>query len=172
MKEHKEETHGGKRIGSGRKPLEPHELSQFRRTAKIQVENSILGALGKIFNSHLAEAVGTMVMVEKITVNDITTWTKVWNEERILKLLQEKEIGIDYILIKQGGDWRAADALMDRLLGKTTPVKTEEEEENDPKNIFNQFNTFITENPDRTISQRTLARIATKKSKDIIEHAN
>jgi hypothetical protein len=142
------------------------EIVRLKRDARIELESGILGSIKKLFTSQLAEAIGTMTLVERTETGEDTTWKKVIDPDKILKILQEKELGIDYILIKNGGDWRAADSLLDRLFGRVKYAKDEDSNDENPKNIFNQFNTFIQDKPIDVLSERTIKKIEAKKLKE------
>jgi len=141
------------------------EIGRFKRDARNELEKGILGSIKKLFTSHLAEAIGTITLVERIETGEDVSWKKVLDEDRILEIMQEKELGVDYILIKNGGDWRAADSLLDRLFGKVKNAKDEDTDDDNPKNIYNQFNAFIQTQPIQPHSERTIKKIEARRLK-------
>lgn len=74
----------------------------------------------KLFNSQASIALGTHRMVTVETDEDGTKHVRAVNDEaRIDKLIEEGVYGEDYIiLVGKPGDWKAANAMLDRAFGK------------------------------------------------------
>lgn len=104
----------------GKPPGSKSERTLIKEQVKAEMYQRIFGMTQRLVNAQYKIAIGTHKMVQMIKGPGDTMMTRtIRDEEEMQRLLDEGEYGIDYIiLVGKEGDWKAANALLDRAMGK------------------------------------------------------
>ena len=112
-------ANGGRRPGAGRKRGSKGKTTLEREEIAQRVRDVIAGRAQSLIDAQTVSALGYHKIVVREEVDGMPKLTQVHDKDEIERLIIEGTLGEDYfIIVGSKPDWKAADALLDRSLGK------------------------------------------------------
>lgn len=109
----------GKKGGTNKKGSKSEKVL-IREKVMAEMHQRVFKMSHKLLNAQAIIAIGTHKMIQIINgPNNIKITRTIRDQDEMQKLLDEGEYGKDYVVLEgRPGDWKAANALLDRTYGK------------------------------------------------------
>jgi len=112
--------HGGKRAGAGQPKGNQQIATVVRAMELADIQSSVKLMAKKLVNSQAVAALSAhkMVILDR-DENGKVHMTQIRDDNMMQELLDTGEYGKDYVIVEaREGDWKAADALLNRAFGR------------------------------------------------------